>query len=239
MRVWMAGFFAVIGLVVVLESPLTRVRQIQVDGNTTIPAARLIADSGLTPGLSLWQINRAAVEAAVTSKEPFVQSVDVQVNAWSRTVTLHVHEKQIAAVYTTNGEFFRLLSDGTVYDELSMPSGVSGPILTTAPAVRATVGKVLPHPYASVVCAQLAKADPEMLVDVSEIHVDDSGIAVLYLDNRFQAKLRASQLSQLLPKLHDAVAYFIDKGYPPGVIDMTGNPPYQYTPFATGKGGSS
>jgi cell division protein FtsQ len=237
-RVWMAGFFAAIGLVVVLESPLMRVRRIVVDGNTSIPAQRLVSDSGLVPGISLWQVNRPAVAAAVTSKEPFVDTVFVQVDWWTRTVTLHVREKQVAAVYAADGAFYRLLADGTVYDRLKAPGGLNAPVITSDPAVHPTIGKVIANPYVPVVCKQLAGADPSALVGVSEIHVDDLGIATLFLDNRYEARARANQLTAVLPKLNDAVAYFVGKGYPPGLIDMTGNPPYQYTPFSTGKGGS-
>ena len=49
------GFFLFVGVVVVLESPLARVRHLAVTGNRTVPAGAILADLPIRVGASLWQ----------------------------------------------------------------------------------------------------------------------------------------------------------------------------------------
>ncbi|GEO25085.1 hypothetical protein AAC03nite_08700 [Alicyclobacillus acidoterrestris] len=231
------GFFAFIGVVVVLESPLARVRSFRVSGNTTIPAQRIIADSGLHKGQSLWQVNRGNVAHHVTSKEPMVQSVAVSTDWVKGSIDLTIRERQVVAVYETSGKFYQLLNNGVVYQEAAPKDGLPYP-LVTASQNHVKLGQAV-SPEVSAVCKQLAKVDSGALADVSEFHVNGDGTVSLYLDNQFVVTCDTKGLVGSFNAMHSAVQYFIEKGYKPGNIDLSGAPPYLYTPFSNTSAGAN
>ncbi|MFB5191597.1 cell division protein FtsQ/DivIB [Alicyclobacillus fastidiosus] len=230
------GFFAFIGVVVLLESPLTRIRSMTVSGNTTIPAERVILDSGLHKGQSLWQVNGGHVASHITSMEPMIQSVSLSTDWLQGTVHFTVRERQIVAVYETSGKFYQLLNNGVVYQEASPKDGLATPIVTST-AAHVTIGQAV-SPAVSAICKQLTKISAGQLTDVSEFHVNGDGTVSLYLDNQFVVTCDTQGLAGSLNAMHSAVQYFVSKGYQPGNIDLSGSPPYLYTPFDNQGAGS-
>jgi cell division protein FtsQ len=224
------GFFLFLGIVVVLESPLTRVRSVVVSGNRTILQTKLIQDAKLHSGQSLWQVNHAEIAQKVIAKEPLVQSVSVKTDVMRGIVSLQITEKHIIAIYEAAGKFYNLLNDGTAYQELGVTQGFSFPLVTTENGKMPKIGQIV-SPDVGQVCNQLEQIDKANLSTISEIHIVASGNAEVYLDNGFVATCPEKQLANALPSVHDAVSYFSSKGYAPGMIDLTGPPPYRYTPF--------
>ncbi len=229
-RILVIGFFLFIGIVMVLESPLTRVRQVVVKGNTSVPQSDIVQASQVEKGMSLWQVNGGHVQDMVRAAEPRVDSVDVQVDYLSGTVTLQIKEKPVVAVLETGGQFYQLLSDGKVYGTAASRVGFSWPLLTADGIDRPVTGNV-PAPAIASVCTQLAKIPREELNEISEIHLNKYGVATIYLINHFAADCKADAIVASMGEIDSAVAYFQSKGYAPGLIDMTGGPPYRYTPF--------
>jgi cell division protein FtsQ len=224
------GFFLFLGIVMVLESPLTRVRQIVVTGNATVPQTDIVKASQLEKGISLWQVNGGHVQDLVRAAQPRVDSVDVRVDYLTGTVTLAVREKPVVAVLEAGGRFYQLLSDGKVYAAADGRSGFSWPLLTADGVDSVAVGNV-PTPVVATVCSQLARISRDNLNEISEIHLNKYGVATLYLINHFAADCRPEAIGASLGEIDRAVEYFRAKGYAPGLIDMTGGPPYRYTPF--------
>jgi len=224
------GFFAFIGVVVLLESPLTRVRGFSISGNTSIPSSQLLADTSLHVGMSLWQVNRQAVADAMMAKEPLIQAVHVRTDDIQGIVHVQVEEKHIVAVYARGGKFYDLLNDGVVYGTTTNNVGFTWPIVTAEGNPAAVVGQVVRRDVQTL-CEQLAL--PSLKTGhVSEIHLDAFGDVTVYMDNGFAAQSRVQGLQVALVNAQSAIQYFLGKGYPPGRIDMTGPPPYRYTPFA-------
>lgn len=228
------GFFLFIGVVVVLESPLTRVRRVVVSGNRTVPAQAIISDLPIQVGASIWQVNPRSIERAVLDKQPMIQSLKVSTNPLQGTVDISVQERHVVAVYEFNGSFYELLNGGVVYQTLRSSAGFAWPIVTDVSSTKPTVGKPIPDTFVSELCAQLGQAAPNLTENVSEIHVDQFGGATLYLNNGFAAQCKVQVMATMLPKIYQAIQYFSSRGYQPGLVDMTGAPPYRYTPFSSG-----
>jgi cell division protein FtsQ len=224
-------FFLFLGLVILLESPLTRVRDIAVTGNKSVPAAAILAAAPLHKGISLWQVNAGATNQAITSHQPMISAVSVATNYLNGQVVLHVSEKHIVAILDSSGKFYNLLNDGKVYNEASAHSGFIWPIVTMDGTGVVASGQVTDQLYLVRLCKQIAGMSGAQAVSISEIHVNSFGEATVYLNDGFVAQCKVDSLANVMGKVQDAVHYFLGKGYAPGLIDMTGAPPYRYTPF--------
>lgn len=242
-RVLILAFFIFVALIIALESPLTRIRTISVTGNKSVTTNHLIVESSLKKGMSLWQINSSAVQRAIERKEPVVEGVNVQTDYLSGHVTLHVTQKNVVAIFVQNGKFYNLLNDGTVYNQINGNSGFQVPIITSTQHQSLTVGKPVPDAFLAKLCKQMGNVTKQDLAPISEINVDKLGTATLYLTNGFEVKLSIAQFAVTMPKVQTAVAYFTNQGYKPGMLDMSGQPPYMYASLQsssskTGKGKS-
>jgi cell division protein FtsQ len=164
-------FFLFIGFVIVLESPLTRVRKFEVSGNTTIPEQTLIKVSHLYTGMSLWQVNARAINAAVRGKEPYVQGVDVKTDYYTGTVSLRVHEKQVVAIFESSGKFYDVLNDGTIYSTVKPATGFARPIITADKPSVVHTGQVAQNPFVATVARQLSELPVSDTENISEIHI--------------------------------------------------------------------
>ncbi|MCL6445794.1 MAG: FtsQ-type POTRA domain-containing protein, partial [Alicyclobacillus sp.] len=180
-RALVIAFFIFVGLIVFLESPLTRVRTLAVRGNPSIPAARILKDAGLVKGLNMWQVNAAAVQRAVKQREPLVQAVSVHTDFIHGDVLLTIREKHVVAVLSSGGKFYWLLNDGTVFGQAKVASGLRWPLVTVDDGSQVFIGKPLENGFVSQLCTELAKTPDTDLEDVSEIHVCKFGIATVYM----------------------------------------------------------
>ncbi len=225
------AFFIFIGLIVLLESPLTRIRHVFVRGNA-LPAATLIKDSGLKNGMSLWQVNAGSVAHRIIAREPLVQHVNVHTNYMSGTVTLSVSQKQEVAVFQQGNQYYSLLDDGTVYQKVQAGAPITVPIVSSSEAsINVKPGMVSNIPGIVSLCGQLGQTSSSNLADISQIVLNQYGDAAIYLDNGFVVQTQSDQVSSTLGSVNSVIAYFVKLGYGPGMIDMTGQPPYRYTPF--------
>jgi cell division protein FtsQ len=234
------GFFVLIGCIVILESPLTRVRSIRVTGNRSIPSSQILNESSLLKGMSLWQVSGQAVEERIKAVEPLVESVVTSTDYLHGVVTVRIIEKRVVAVYVESGKSYLLLNDGVVYTETSSSGGFTWPIVTADVDKATKIGEGVANPYVGTLCRQLARISPSFISNLSELHVDKFGVVSLYLNNGFEVQCRASDFQTTVPDIDSVIHYFSGKGYAPGLIDMTGQPPYRYTPFQdlNGQGGS-
>lgn len=224
------AFFVFLGLIVVLESPITRLRKIVVVGNRGIPTHEVIAASDLTKGISLWNVSASSVKKNIIRKLDLVQNVNLHMDWWTGTATLNLTEKHVVAVYMANGHFYNLLNDGVVYQSTNSSEATAFPLVTEENRLP-QIGQYI-SPQVSELCRQLSGVSVNQLVDISELHVSSDGTLQVYFDNGYVAMTDISQFTSILPKIREAVAYFSSKGFAPGIVNLTGAPPYQYTPFS-------
>lgn len=233
------GFFLFIGVVVALESPLMRVRHLVVSGNKTVPSSAILSGLPIEVGSSIWQVNARSIQRDVMDKHPMVQSVNVVTEPFKGTVEIQVQERHVVAVYEQQGAFYEVLNDGVIYQSLKASTGFAWPIITTGSHSAVEVGKTAPDAFVAELCKQLGQAPQNLVENISEIHLDSYGGATIYLNNGFAAQCKAQVFATMLPNIYQAIQYFSSRGYQPGMVDMTGAPPYRYTPFSSGtaKGG--
>lgn len=225
------AFFIFIGLVVLLESPLTRIRHIVVLGNS-ISASTIIRDSNLRTGMSLWQVNSGAVAHFIMAREPLVQKVSVHTNYQSGTVSITLTQKSEVAIFSEGGQLYSLLNDGTVYQKLKPNTPLNVPLVnSTAARAHVQLGAVAMVPGVVSLCKELEKTPHSEVDEISQIVLDAYGNATMYLDNGFAVQTESQQVASTLENVQSVITYFTGRGYGPGLIDMIGNPPYRYIPF--------
>jgi cell division protein FtsQ len=234
-RKWKATLLAVIFFVVVatglfLQSPLSKIRAIQVRGAASLDPPGLIRASGLAPGLSLFKIRPADVERRLESAYPLVASAGVQLS-WNGTVTLVVKEKKTAGVLLENGMFYRLLEDGTVLDRLTPRDAAVMPIITDASPVRVELGKKIHDSDVLRLCAELVTVDPKELAGISEIHIGGNGKWIAYTRDHFELRLPDSGLAGKL-HLYEAFRHNPEtRNLKPGVVYLYENDTTWYDPY--------
>ncbi|MCL6627279.1 cell division protein FtsQ/DivIB [Alicyclobacillus shizuokensis] len=231
-RILVACFFALVGVVVFLESPLMRVRRVEIMGNTDVPASRIRADAAVQPGMSLWQVNASAIAASLKRRESTVDSVQVTTDYMHGQVTLVLRQKRVVGIYQAGHRFYSLLADGTVFRRIADSDGFPHPILSTTKHARVELGQRIGNSFVVQACEQIAKLKDEQLATVSQIVIDQYGTASIYLDDGFQADVPTGELAKRMPDVVTAASYFRKHGYAPGIMDMAGLPPYRYIPYA-------
>lgn|GEM_PF-3046091 len=235
-RIVVVAFFCMLAVIAVLESPLTRVRSIAVFGNTSIPSNKLVQEANLRDGESVWQVSAGKIQTAIMKQEPLVESVQVHTDFVKGAVSLTVAQKKTVAILQARGAFYNLLSDGTVYSQLSSAQGFSLPIITESAGNKVDIGEKVKDSDVTILCKALSTLQEVQVEHMSQFTFDGLGSTTLYMDNGYEVELSVDELPQQLGSVQSVVSYFSDKGYAPGLIDMSGQPPYRYTPFPTGKG---
>lgn len=229
-----AAFFIFVALIITLESPLTRIRRIQVSGNGSIPVREVISDSALAKGMSLWEVNSSRINRLVEARQPLVQSVSVKTDFLQGIVHLSVAQKHVVALMDVSGKFYPLLNDGVIYNATGQAQGFSWPIVSSSEVQSVVNGEKTNDPNVALLCEAVAKVPQTLLSSVSELHLDNLGTVTVFLNNSFEIRARVDGFANQFSIGMTAVTYFVSKNYAPGVIDITGQPPYQYTPLASG-----
>ncbi|MGJ9460603.1 cell division protein FtsQ/DivIB [Oceanobacillus sp. CF4.6] len=109
---YLSIFFSLIAVIVYLQSPLSHVKTINVDGNSYIVDEEIIEYSNLTSGTNIWTINQSEIERLI-SKDPIVESVSVERRLpW--TVNIHVSEEQIVGYVQEGTNYNPIMGNGEI-----------------------------------------------------------------------------------------------------------------------------
>lgn len=184
--------------------------------------------------MSLWQVRPGRVEHHIENQLPLVQSVDVHTDYTQRTVTLTVREKSFVAVLLTGKKAYRLLDDGTVYDAVSLSKAQQLPLIETTGNVAVHVGQPTAITGLSSLCKQMLSLTAVERNAISEISLNPYGDVTVFLENGFAVQCASASFGATMKQVPGVIAYFTKAGYGPGLIDMTGQPPYRYSPYQLG-----
>lgn len=109
---YLSIFFFLIIIIVYLESPLSNVKYIEVNGNVLVDEADIIAKSGLSTSVNIWTINQSYTEEEIL-KQPMIKSVEVKRNL-PQSVEVTVEEYKIVGFIVEEEIPFPVLSNGNV-----------------------------------------------------------------------------------------------------------------------------
>ena len=210
--------FAGIGTYVVINSSLLRVQDIEVDGAQTLDTAELAAITGLKHQSMLMLDVDAAYKNVLSL--PQVKSVSMERN-WPNGVTLHITEREPAALWTVGGRDYAVAADGTVLAG-GAPSGPAPHVVEPDSNRVMGLGDRV-HPDAIALAMRVFKESPSFIgqgvkqleyrPDIGVTAVFQNGMRVTFGDERAY-EYKVAVLSNLLDQLAST------KQRPPRSVDL-------------------
>ncbi|UOF89159.1 FtsQ-type POTRA domain-containing protein [Fodinisporobacter ferrooxydans] len=229
-------FFICAAAAIFVESPLSKVRTIQVIGAKQVPADQILQWSQVQKGESIWKVHAAEIQAQIKKHLPLIQRVDVATHYLTGRVDIAVAEKSIAAVYISNAKMYQILNDGTVFAEIPLGSAADKPIISEDKMEQVKVGQKLANSQLAVICSQVGNVAPFVSEQISEIHVNADNTWTVFMKDGNEIELPSGTLEtnmKLYPDIQKSIA---DKKLPPGMIHVYAGK-LVYSPFQTnGKG---
>jgi cell division protein FtsQ len=152
-------FFLLIIGILYLQSPLSHIATIKIEGNVHVPSEEIKSLSGITNRTSFWNLQ---IDTAINKVKKNIEIKDVTIHRqFPNTVTLQITEMKRVAYAMNDGDIFPILENGNVLqpkDRTSLPS--DAPIL-----MNWEPGSVLQE-----MAAELVKLTPGIANSISEVH---------------------------------------------------------------------
>ncbi|MCA0983567.1 cell division protein FtsQ/DivIB [Halobacillus yeomjeoni] len=195
--------FLLIATVVYLQSPLSNVRTVSVEGDRYVSEDEIKELSGVTDQTNIWKVDRKQVEEKIETHKEIAQA-EVSRNLPS-TVQIKVEESERIGYIQQNGEFRAILEDGTELDETSAHPGADAPILVGFDKKT----------YLEEMSKELKALPPSVSSLISEIHwrpQEDNPYQIrLYMNDGFQVQASIRNFSSKMPAYPSIVAQ-LDEG---------------------------
>src|SRR5699024_6967800 len=93
-----------------LQSPLSHIRHVDIQGNHALTEDEVIAESGLTKGDNIWMLNDTKAKENI-EQHPLIKSVSVK-RKLPQTVEVDVDEYKIVGYIEQDETYYRILEDG-------------------------------------------------------------------------------------------------------------------------------
>ncbi|WP_077326015.1 cell division protein FtsQ/DivIB [Virgibacillus siamensis] len=175
---YLSVFFILISIIVYLQSPLSHVKTIEVDGNSYTSDKQIKELSGISDDTNIWMINEEDVVRTV-GKNPIVKSVDVSKDfPW--TIKIQVSEYDYVGYIKKNGNYFPVLGNGSILADLKKETANGdAPIMLDFSNEK----------YLKNMANQLNKLPDSILKLISEIHWkptdDNQNKILLYMNDGY------------------------------------------------------
>ena len=203
-------FFLLIFSIIYLQSPLSRIQSIRVDGNKHLSDSEVIKQSELEIEDNIWEIKRNKVEAML-KKHPEIKDVRLQ-KKFPNHVIIKVSEYEHTAYVQNGKEYYPVLSNGKILEKKLSNIPDSGPLL-----VSFKEGKPL-----EVIIEQLEKMTEDVMNSISEIHYNpsktDKTKVTLYMNDGYEVTASGETLADKLVH-YAAIVSQLEEGSK-GVIDL-------------------
>ncbi|WP_337999012.1 cell division protein FtsQ/DivIB [Bacillus methanolicus] len=152
-------FFSLIACVVYFQSPLSRIKMVQVNGNEVYPKDELLSLIGITKSTNIWKVDKEAIEDKLKNL-PEIKSANVKIKL-PDTVIINVKEYKRIAYIVKEASYLPVLENGEILkSEQTADLPVSAPLL-----IGFTEGEVLEE-----MITNLQNLPEEVINSISEIH---------------------------------------------------------------------
>ncbi|MEW9676560.1 cell division protein FtsQ/DivIB [Lentibacillus sp. L22] len=152
-------FFLLILLIVYIQSPLSRVKTVDITGNGFVSDEQILKKSNITRKTNIWTINESKVKKALT-ENPAVKSVELK-KQLPRKVAIHVTEYDRVGYVKQDDAYYPILNNGQV-----LKSSKQKTINGDAPLLMDFSNESILHKMTD----QLHSLPKSILNQISEIH---------------------------------------------------------------------
>ncbi|WP_243289965.1 FtsQ-type POTRA domain-containing protein [Bacillus sp. FJAT-47783] len=155
-------FFLLILIIIYLQTPLSKVSNIVVEGAVNVPKETVIKLSGITTETSFWKIEEDKTVAAIKENKQ-IKEVDIQ-KRFPSTVILSIEENERVAYVFKDSAFYPILENGGFLEKQKQLTVPDAPIL---------IDWKKPE-MIQAMSAQLKKLPSSIANAISEIHLTPS-----------------------------------------------------------------
>ena len=203
-------FFLLIFSIIYLQSPLSRIQSIEVDGNRYLTDNEIIKQSTLQINDNIWEMKRDKIEAII-KKHPEIKDVSLQ-RKFPNHINIKVTEYEHTAYVQKGKEYYPVLSNGKILDKKLSHISDSGPLL-----VSFKEGEALEE-----IIEQLEVMSEEVMNSISEIHHNpsktDKTKVTLYMNDGYEVTASGETLADKLVH-YAAIVSQLEEGSK-GIIDL-------------------
>jgi cell division protein FtsQ len=204
-------FFSLIACVSYFQSPLSKVKNIDVIGNELYSVDQIVSYSQITNEQNIWKMNKTKIKRDI-KKLPEIKKVNIKI-VLPNTVKITVGEYKRMAYISDETSFYPVLENGKIIKKQKINY-----LPTNAPFLKGfTEGKVLNEMIIS-----LKALPPEVINSISEIHhtpkENDQYHITLYMNDGFEVSATLRTFSEKM--LHyPSILSQLDSNVK-GVIDL-------------------
>ncbi|MFK2824912.1 cell division protein FtsQ/DivIB [Bacillus sp. B190/17] len=203
-------FFLIVLAVVYFQSPLSKVKSIEVEGNKLTSKAGIIAQSGIGKGDSFWKISAKQAEKKL-ERDPKIHRAHVSL-VFPNKLKISIEERQKLAYLAKGKKFYPVLNNGTVLKEAIDETPEQLPILYHFKA-----GDQLDH-----MMEALESLPGEIMNSISEIYYapkkTDSLHIQLFMNDGFEVSATLKTFSEKMV-YYPAIVSQLDPNVK-GIIDL-------------------
>ncbi|MCP3031106.1 FtsQ-type POTRA domain-containing protein [Halobacillus sp. A1] len=185
---YLSILFLLIAVVVYLQSPLSHVNEVKVEGGTFVSSAEIEELSEIESNTNIWQVEAGAVEDRV-STHPQVMSVDVK-RSLPSTIVVEIEEAERIGYIQTEGQFQPILENGALIDATTQLPGGDAPILK----------EFSDSSYLEEMSKQLKEVPDSISRLISEIHYtpdeDNPYLITLYMNDGYEVQASIRTFSE-------------------------------------------
>ncbi|UOR12924.1 cell division protein FtsQ/DivIB [Halobacillus amylolyticus] len=183
--------FLLIAIVVYLQSPLSHIRNVAIEGEKHVEAGEIRELSGLTENTNFWKVDPEKVEGKIASHNQ-ITGVEVSRELPS-TVHIKVEEAERIGYVQVNGQYQPILENGTRLDvEMNVPGG-DAPILKGFTKLT----------YLKEMSKELKELPNSVARLISEIHwtpeEDNPYLITLYMNDGYEVQASLRTFSSKMP----------------------------------------
>ncbi|QKS71521.1 FtsQ-type POTRA domain-containing protein [Paenalkalicoccus suaedae] len=209
-------FFLLIACIVYLQSPLSNVQSVSVDGNTEATSESVIEASGLLNDVNMWNLDQEAREGRIEAN-PAISSATISRTGLTST-SITIEEHAIVAFMYENDEYIPLLDTGERLDRIeSTPA--------EAPIMRDFSSDSLQRELVTEL-SKLSTQVSERISDIRHTPVEnDSGRITLFMTDGFTVSSTVRNFASRMAT-YPAVVSQLDASVE-GVVHMRMNPYFE------------
>ncbi|MER1984667.1 MAG: FtsQ-type POTRA domain-containing protein [Solibacillus sp.] len=206
-------FLGITALVLYFQSSYSNIQKIELSGESIVEESFYLKESGLVLEESLWGFTVGDVEKTLEQND-WVKEVKVK-RKWLNTVQIHVSEWQKVAYIAKNGEFYPMLENGYILEQVSALEPIDAPIFLQFEdeALRKRLLK------------ELAGLEPNILALISQINAtpskSDPYAVTLFMNDGYEVRAEITSLASKLNYYPSIIAQIEQADtFEKGIIDI-------------------
>ncbi len=191
--IYLSLFFLLILLVVYLQSPLSKVGKIEIEGSHYVPRSQILQASGLSNETSFWNIKTKQIEQKLLDSNVQLSEAAVHKRLPNK-VFIEVKEFARVAYLKENHAFYPILENGTILERLSQDEHpINAPIINHADEEKL-----------DELALELKRLPQSLIQRISEIAFSSSETIaydlVVFMNDGFEVRTSVSRFAENMQK---------------------------------------